>query len=92
MPHSVLAQVRLDQIKRNGVAVAAVEDALPRDYYEALAASFPAIELIAGSGPLESNRAYRMAVRDVLGRQPALLPIADVHDRRAEVRAFLDTR
>lgn len=68
MVHSVLARLRPEHIRRNGTAVAIVEDALPSDYYEALVTSFPSPEVIAGPGPLANNRAYRKAAPEMIGR------------------------
>jgi hypothetical protein len=45
-----------------------VENALPDDYYQELAASFPSLEFIAGPGSLDSNRAYRKAAPELLDR------------------------
>jgi hypothetical protein len=68
MVQSILARIRPEHIRRNGAAVAVLENALPDGYYESLAGSFPSLELIAGSGPLENNRAYRKAAPEMIGR------------------------
>ena len=89
MVHSVLARLRPEHIRRNGATVAIVEDALPSDYYEALATSFPSPELIAGPGPLANNRAYRKAAPEMIGRPDTPAIWADFLAYHSS-RAFFD--
>jgi hypothetical protein len=93
MVHSVLARLRPEHIRRNGAAVAVVEDALPSDYYEALATSFPSVEFIAGPGPLDNNRAYRKAAPEMIGRSetpPIWAEFLAYHSSRAFFDEFCD--
>jgi hypothetical protein len=89
MAHSILARIRPEHIKRNGAAVAVVENALPSDYYNALAASFPPLEFIAGRRALDNNRAYRRAAPEVIGR-PEIPAIWNDFLAYHSSRAFFD--
>lgn len=93
MVHSVLDRVRPEQIKRNGAVVAVIENALPGDYYEELAASFPSLEFVAGQGPLKSNRAYRKAAPEIIaGHQISTIweDFLAYHSSRAFFDEFCD--
>jgi hypothetical protein len=51
-----------------------LDEALPPDYYRDLEAAFPALEEIAGDGPLKNNTAYLRSAVDVLA-DPSTPPI-----------------
>lgn len=66
MAESVLARLNADDIKLDPFPHLMVENALDPAYYAALEAAYPAIELVAGQGPLANNKLYSRSAPDVL--------------------------
>jgi len=66
MVHSILERVRREDIRMRPFPHVVVRDALPADYYAKLAATYPSLESIAGTGELPSNTAYRLSTADVV--------------------------
>ena len=66
MVHSILSNIDETKIHRDPFPYAVIENALPQDYYRALAASFPSPTFIAGDGELENNEVYRQSARDTI--------------------------
>lgn len=73
MVHSILERVRPEDIRMDPFPHVIVRDAVPRDYYEHLAATYPSLEQVAGPGELPSNKAYRLSAADVV-QNPAIDP------------------
>ena len=66
MVHSILERVRPQDIRMEPFPHVIVRDAVPPEYYERLAASYPSLESVAGPGELPSNKAYRLSAADVV--------------------------
>lgn len=67
MVHSVLERLDPGQIILEPQPYVYSTAALDPDYYAELAAAYPSLEMIAGPGPLENNRAYLRQAREVIG-------------------------
>jgi len=65
--HSLLDRVERAARGPRDIPYLVIEDALPRDYYEALAATFPTAEAVAGRGVLANNKAYRRPAVAAIG-------------------------
>lgn len=64
--HSIFDRMRESDIRREPFPYAVIENALPPDYYEMLAASFPATADFGREGELGNNKLHHLASRDVL--------------------------
>lgn len=66
MVHSVLERLDPSHIVLDPQPYLYSTEALDPDYYAGLAAAYPSLETVAGSGPLENNRAYLRQAREVI--------------------------
>jgi hypothetical protein len=66
MVQSILARLDPSQIVYNPMPYVCTTEALDRDYYAELAATFPSLDKVAGPGPYPNNRAYLMQAREAL--------------------------
>lgn len=66
MVHSVLERLDPSHIVLDPQPYLYSTEALDPDYYGELAAAYPSLETVAGSGPLENNRAYLRQAREVI--------------------------
>jgi hypothetical protein len=57
MVHSILDRIRASAIRRGGFPYGVIENALPEDCYEALSASYPSLDFVAGSETVKRNAA-----------------------------------
>lgn len=74
MTHSILARASRSQIRDDPFPHLVLDEALPRDYYAELEASYPDLDFVSGGAPLASNALYLRSAVDVLEspRVPAL--------------------
>jgi hypothetical protein len=57
MVYSILDRIRQSDTRRDGLPNAVIENALPADCYEALSASYPWFDFVAGSATAKHNAA-----------------------------------
>jgi hypothetical protein len=87
--HSILDRITEANIKRDLFPHAVVENALPEDYYEELAACFPTLESVAGAEGIANNKAYRKLALQTLD-DPEIPAIWRDFVAYHSSRAFLD--
>lgn len=66
MVHSILERLDPSQIILEPQPYIYSTEALDPDYFAELAAAYPTLETVAGTGPLDNNRAYLMQAREVI--------------------------
>jgi hypothetical protein len=65
-PHSIFSRLASAQIRYEPFPCVWTDEALDPGYYAELAASFPALDRIAGPGPLPSNKVFRLPASKAL--------------------------